>query len=110
MSADMMVVCEEDNSTHEGNSELAFFVDETSMGEPWNEFGKWFQSRFCGAPGMFEQLAGIKEHTFTLVTESDIVSIKHALEKMECHKSLDKEKFVVFLSERVGKHVNTENW
>lgn len=40
MSADMMIVCEEDNSTYDGNSEFALFVDETSMGEAWSEFGR----------------------------------------------------------------------
>jgi hypothetical protein len=110
MSADMMIICEEDNSGYDGNSGLAFFVDETSMGDPWNEFGKWFQSRFCGAPGLFEQLNGIKEHNFTEITGADVVAIEYALSHMECHKNLDKPALVAFIHNHTGKHISTENW
>lgn len=111
MSADMMIICEEDNSSYDGkNHELALFVDETSMGEPWNEFGKWFQSRFCGAPDMFAQFDGIKEHGFTEITESDFVAVEHALSHMELHDNLKVNKIIDYMKSHIGKHISTQNW
>jgi hypothetical protein len=111
MSADMMIICEEDDSSAKGeNSELAFFVDETSMGEPWSEFGKWFAGRFCGAPSMFDQMAGYKEHAFTRITQSDCVGVEHAIVSMQCHDNLNKGELIFFLRNHIGKHISTENW
>ena len=106
----MMIICQEDNSNYEGNTDACFFVDETSMGDPWHEFGKWFQSRYCGAPGLLEQLAGIKEHNHIKVTESDVVAVENALANMECHENLDKVVLVEFMKAHIGKHISTENW
>ncbi len=110
MSADMMVICQEDNSGYDGDSELAFFIDETSLGEPCNEFGKWFQSRFCGEPGLLDKMAGIREHDYSLLTESDIVGIEHALQTMICHERLNKVALCNYLKKHIGKHISTENW
>lgn len=55
MSSDMMIVCKEDESTYDGAyPELAIFVDECGMGEPFSDFGKWFQARYCGMPSIIE--------------------------------------------------------
>lgn len=110
MSADMMVICEEDNSNYEGDTDKAVFIDETSMGDPWHDFGKWFQSRFCGAPGLLEQLAGVQKRNYTVITGSDVVAVSDALDKMECHGDLDKGNFVAFMKGHVDKHISTENW
>ena len=110
MSSDMVIICEEDNSDHNGDTSLAFFIDEASMGEPWHEFGRWFMSRFCTAPSMFDQLAGIKDHDFTCVTQTDFFAVRHALKNMECHENLDKKKLIDFVRAHIGKHISTENW
>ena len=111
MSADMMIICKEDDSGFEGqNTDAAFFVDETSMGEPWSKFGVWFCRRFCKAPNILEQLAGQREHHFAEFTEADFVGVKKALEKMETHQDLNKEKLIEFLQNHIGKHLSTENW
>lgn len=111
MSANMMIVCQEDDSAYHGkSSNLALFIDETSMGEPHHDFGKWFQSRFCGAPRFLEQLLGIKEHNFTLVTRSDVVSVLDALDNMDKHKGIKKESVSDYMRNHIGKHISTENW
>lgn len=111
MSSDMMIICKEDGSEFEGaRLENAFFVDECSMGDPWNEFGKWFGSRFCGAPGILEQMHGKKDHHYTKVTQADIAAVEKAFETMECHEGLGKDALIKYLNEREGKHISTENW
>lgn len=104
MTADMMIICKEQDI------ESAIFVDETTMGEPTTEFGRWFQSRFCGAPSTAEQVFGNGEHKFTLVTTADIAGVKAALKKMTCHPSLDKEAALAYMKAHVGLHISTENW
>ncbi len=47
MSSDMMVVCKEDRSSYENGGNGAIFICECSMGNPHNEFGVWFNERFC---------------------------------------------------------------
>lgn len=111
MSADMMIICKEDDSGCEGGKlDKAFFVDETSMGEPWHEFGKWFQSRFCGGPSIAEQIFGIQNHNYKKLEKADIASVKEALETMETHTKLDKEFLLKYLNSHIGKHISTENW
>lgn len=109
MSADMMIICEEDGSNYE-NPEGCIFIDETSMGEPHHEFGRWFQSRFCGAPSLLDQLLGNRGHIFTLVTNADVVAVKYALRTMRCHEELKKEAVMEFFGSHVGKRISTENW
>ena len=110
MSADMMIICKEDNSGYEGNYQKAFFIDETSMGDPWNKFGKWFQERYCKSPSIIEQMAGIKEHNFIKLTEADLDGIKKALNKTKCHKGLNKEGLIKYIEDHINKHISTENW
>lgn len=111
MSSDMMIICKEDGSgDHDGNGNLAFFVDECSMGDPWSKFGKWFQERYCKGPSMLQQLAGINEHHYMELTEIDVTGIMTALTKMKSHKNLDIPKLKVYLKEHIGKHISTENW
>ncbi len=117
MSSDMMIVCDEDKSSVSGvdnlketNTGEAFFIDECSMGTPSTQFGNWFGERYCGAPSMIEQLAGIKKNSFKEFTEADMLSVKKALEVMETHKGLDKDKLLSYLKEHIGKHISTENW
>ncbi len=106
----MMIICKEDNSNCEGNSDDAFFVDETSMGEPWNEFGKWFGERYCRAPGIIEQLAGIREHDYIKLKDADYVAIKEAVTNMGLHEALNKEKLLEYIKTHIDKHISTENW
>ena len=112
MSADQMVICQEfENSFQQyiGNRDkkvLPLCIGETSMGMPHKEFGSWFAERFCGAPGILEQLAGLREHSYTLFTEADLIAVGLALESMETQVPLTMEDFQQF----VGKHISTENW
>lgn len=107
MSADMMIISKEDDSSYEGaGHEKAVHIDETSMGEPWTEFGKWFGERYCKAPGILEQMHGIKEHDYILFTQEDADACKHALERMEHTDYVKPEVFDAL----VGKHISTENW
>jgi hypothetical protein len=111
MSADMMVICKEDKSSFDGgNTEAARFIDETSVGDPHTEFGVWFQTRFCGAPRIFEQLNGIREHNYTEIKQTDVVAVKDAIVKMECHTEMDAQAVIRFMESHVGKHISTENW
>ena len=110
MSADMMIICKEDNSNFEGNYQKAFFIDETSMGEPWSDFGKWFGRRYCREPGILDKLAGIKEHNYIELTGADFKGIEKALEEMSIHKDLDKDKLLNYIKKHIGKHISTENW
>jgi len=107
-----MLICQEDNSGYEGNTDLAFFIDECSMGDPLSEFGKWFQSRFCGSPSMGDQLIGInpRDHIFSVITKADVFGVKAALEDMACHPNLKKQELLNCLTTHIGKHVSTENW
>lgn len=109
MSADMMIICKEDKSSYEGgNYEAAFKIDETSLGEPWTKFGKWFAARYCGAPTMLEQMAGVKEHRYIELTLVGVAAIKKALDNMD-HGCNDKD-LIQYLENHVGKHISTENW
>jgi hypothetical protein len=111
MSADMMIISKEDNSSFEGDgTDKAFQIDETSMGEPWTEFGKWFGERYCGAPGILEQLHGISSHTYVKLTDVDIDAILKAFDSMEHRESLTRDKLEKFLNEHKDKHISTENW
>ena len=126
MSADMMVVCKEYNNDfarmikpanegtplpelNQNKEEDAYQIDETSMGEPWTEFGKWFGSRFCKAPGILEQLHGITGHKWSIFTEVDYKEVEKALIKME-NTIKDKKEFLVYMKKLIGKNISTENW
>ena len=110
MSADMMIVCKEDNSHYDGDHNKAFFVDETSMGEPWSEFGKWFIQRYRGAPDILQQMNGIKDHTYIELTSADMDGIVTAVGTMGCHEDLEEQMFFEYIKEHIGKHISTENW
>lgn len=93
MSSDVMIISKEDGSGYNDYSEhediakldKALFIDEASMGEAWTEFGRWFQERYCRAPGLFEQLYGLNGHDYILFTQADLDAVKTALETMEHH-------------------------
>lgn len=115
MTADMMIVCYEDNSFYEGGAicdaaVCALKIDETSMGSPSTEFGEWFQDRFCGAPSTFDQLAGDRDHYFTKITTSDVVAVEHALANMDVYDYLEPDELRQYMKNHVGKHISTENW
>jgi hypothetical protein len=103
-----MVICKEDGSSYEEGGDGAIFICECSMGDPFNEFGLWFQERFCGAPSMFEQLAGVKEHRFTEVRSADVTAVRCALKDMT--HTVDVNKFIDYMYDHIGKHISTENW
>lgn len=111
MSADMMIICKEDDSHLEGkNSNDAFFIDETSMGEPWTAFGKWFGQRYCRAPSILEQIVGDSTHKYLELTRADYEAIKAASEDMEMHHGVAMDKLLPFIETHIGKHISTENW
>ncbi len=108
MTSDMMVICKEDKSSYDEGGYGAVFICECSMGDPLNGFGVWFQDRFCGSPSVIEQVAGYKEQYYTNVTDSDVVSVRHALYTMDT--SANKIELYKYIYEHVGKHISTENW
>lgn len=103
----MMIICKEDKSDCDNGGIGAIFISECSMGEPLNEFGKWFGERFCGAPGLLEQMHGIKEHAYTKIIETDVFAVEKALVEME--NTADKN-LLKYMREHIGKHISTENW
>ncbi len=106
-----MIISQEDDSSFEGEgTDKAFLIDETSMGEPWTEFGRWFGQRYCGAPGILEQLHGIKGHNYIELTNADITAIKEAFNSMEHRDDLTENLLFKFLDEHKDKHISTENW
>ena len=107
MSSDMMIICKEDESSYDEGGEGAIFICECSMGDPWNEFGKWFSERFCGAPSLLDQLHGIKQHCYTKVTEVDVLVIEKALKTME---NTADNNLLKYIKEHVNMHISTENW
>lgn len=127
MSSDVMIVCQEyDNDSSalmkavRTGKDLpprrdtppehqAYMIDEASMGDPWTEFGNWFVSRYCKAPGIFEQLAGVTDHNYTLFTETDYAAVEDALQSMT-HSIEDTKKFMLYMKNLIGKHISTENW
>lgn len=109
MSSDMMIVCQEDDSTFNGkNSKDAFWIDECSMGDPWTEFGKWFGERYCKSASILEQLQGFEGHHWLTLTEPDYNSIKEALSTMK--NDVDTNKLLIYIKEHIGKQISTENW
>jgi len=107
MSSDMMVICKEDISSYENgedSEDRAIFICESSTGD---EFGSWFNERYCGAPEILEQIHGIKEHRYTKVTDADVVAVEVALKIMQ--NTADKN-LLQYMKEHIGKHISTENW
>ena len=122
MSADMMIVCKEyKNDWAAGDIEKMmqrrddpcyvepYQIDETSMGEPWTEFGKWFGQRFCKAPGILDQLHGLKEHRWAVFTQPDYTAVLEALKTMD-HTIENEREFQEYMLKLIGKHISTENW
>ncbi len=107
MSSDMMVICKEDESSYDHGGIGAIFICEYSMGEAYNEFGKWFAERFCGAPSLLDQLHGLKEHFYTEITKIDVFAIEKALESME---NTTDNNLLEYMNDHIGKHISTENW
>ena len=103
----MMVICKEDNSEYNSGGIGAIFICECSMGEPYNEFGKWFAGRFCGAPSLLDQLHGLKQHYYTKVTEVDVFVIEEALKTME---NTADNNLLEYIKKHVNMHISTENW
>jgi len=111
MSSDMMIVCKEDKSYYEGTcQELAIFVDECHMGDPSTDFGKWFQTRYCGMPSIIEQMHGYKETDWLELTKADVVGIEEAIGTYPSHEKMDAENILSYLKWHVGRHISTENW
>jgi hypothetical protein len=107
MTSDMMIICIEDRSSYDEGGIGAFLICECSMGDPLDEFGEWFQDRFCGSPSMIEQMAGVEDHYYTKVIEADVDAVKSAFKSMTC----DADKMIIdYMKEHVGKHISTENW
>jgi len=103
----MMIITKEDDSSYEGKGiDKAINIDETSMGEPWTEFGRWFGARYSGAPGILEQLHGMKGHNYIEFTKEDAEACKSALKRLKHQEGLEPDIF----DDLVGKHISTENW
>lgn len=107
----MMIVCREDDSTSRGEQgDKAFFVDECSMGEPYTEFGKWFDERYCRGPSMMDQMRGIKEHNWLKLTGGDVAAILWAAGNLKTHDKLNVKELHEYITAHVDKHISTENW
>ena len=111
MSSDMMIVCKEDESNYEGkNLDKAFFIGESSMGDPHTNFGKWFGARYDRGPSILQQIAGDRSIDWLELTTPDVIAIREALETMIMDDRINKIKFIVYLESHIGKHISTENW
>ena len=116
MSSDMMLVCREDHNYYGGKDETitkkesAVFIDECSMGDPWHDFGKWFQERFCKGPSMMDQMMGKQTHNWMELTAEDVSSVKEAITHRKAHKGMNKNKLIKYMESHIGKGISTENW
>lgn len=111
MSSDMMIVCKEDESYYAGiHPELAIFIDECGMKEPFTEFWKWFQNLYCGMPSIIEQMHGYKETDWLELTKVDVVGIEEAMVTYASHEKMNAENILNYLRGHVGKFISTENW
>ncbi len=115
MSADMMMISEQDDSGWDGkNTDFALFVDETSIGCPSTAMGEYIQMRFNYSPDIHETLAGVKKtwEDFSVeVQPYDIVAFKAIVDSgIPRHEKFDDGEFLNFLQRHVGKKINTENW
>ena len=115
MSADMMMISEQDDSGWEGkNTGLALFVDETRMGCPSTAMGEYVQQIFHESPDIHEQIAGVKktwDDFYSEVQPYDVIAFKAIIDSnIPRHKKFDGEKFLDFLQRHMGKKINTENW
>lgn len=102
----MMIISEEEDSHYEGqHTDKAICIDETSMGEPWTEFGKWFGERYSKDMTIMEQIAGMKGHNFIEFTPEDAKACKAAFKRLQHTDGLE-----IDFDSLVGKHISTENW
>ena len=111
MSADLMIICQEDDSSFDGgNGDAAFCIGETSVGEPHDAFSAWFDCRFNGAPGLLEQIAGLKEHRFIELTEADVDATLRTFDEQPHKDYVSRDLLEKWLREHVGKHISCERW
>lgn len=125
-----MVICKEYNNSYHNLTEKnnytvknpAIFIDEASMGEPHNEFGKWFVNKYYNGYSMIETLVLSKNESQEKVDELqnkifdnplttvDYENICNAVDKMKCHKDMNKNTFKKYIKSCIGKSISTENW
>ena len=111
MSADLMIICQEDDSSYEGkNLDLAFCIGECSIGEPHDEFSRWFQERYSGQLSMYERMHGIKGHNWKTFDKCDILAIEAAFNAKEHKDYVHWDKLEAWLHAHIGKHISMENW
>ncbi len=111
MSADLMIICKEDDSGFEGHScEAALRFGETSMGEPHDTFSRWVAERFDGSPCILEQMAGITDHRFTVLAQADADAVLSHFDTLEHKDYLNRDCLATWLQEHVGKQISCERW
>lgn len=99
----------------------AFQIDEASMGDPWNDFGKWFVQRYYDGPSMLESILTVQrgmpqEQSREMLSfksgefsQTDLEGIKIALKQKKSY-DFDHKKLIEYLEKCIGKHISTENW
>ncbi len=125
-----MIICKEFNNSYRNLTKEndytvdnpAIFIDEASMGEPWNEFGKWFVDKYYNGYSMLEVLTSTRNGTQKDIDkmqdeifdnplkEFDYQTVCNAMDSMKCHTNMDKQKVKDYLKICVGKSISTENW
>lgn len=93
MSADLMLVCKERGENFEGDIDKCVFVDETSMGDPWHDFGKLFQ-----------------DYAWSTIDDKLIEKVEKLYEQLEHHEGCNIETVKNWLIEHKGVGLDFECW
>lgn len=114
MSADLMIICKEDDSHFEGNgSDKAFCIGESSMGDPNNDFAQWFIMRYSQERPLMERLMSEEknDHEFRMIfTQADFKACEQATLDYELSRGVNREELLEYLSKHIGKHLSVEPW
>lgn len=95
MSADLMLICKDKNENYENNYDKCCFVDYTSMGNAWHDFGKIIQGYF------WEE-----------ITDDFIIKIEKLfkLDFITHHKDCKIKEVIKWLKQHKGQLLETECW
>jgi len=93
MSADLMLICNKQDENYEGNHEKCVFIDETSMGCPWHDFGKIMQ-----------------QYAYETIDDKLIKKIKNLYQILEHHEGINIKEVIKWLKEHKGESIDMECW
>ena len=91
MSADLMLVSEEQNQNYKSNSDDCVYIDETSMGCPHTDFGKLLSQQEIIDDALIEKV----KVWFDVLDHKDFISLDSIVKWLENHR---------------GEYLQTECW